>query len=157
MMVSTRLLSLLAQGSGFYDSVLNPGIPISNIVDLGYAKYQGNLTYSNTVAYLGIPYAEPPLGERRWRKPAPLNTTRVAQEAEGKTVNATMYPAFCIQGSTGGMCSVACTVWSARYMAHRLLQAAMQVVLAAKTVSRSISTHPPRRRRATIVSACVAR
>ena len=156
-MVSTRLLSLLAQGIGFYDSVLNPGITTSNIIDLGYAKYHGNLTYSNTVAYLGIPYAEPPLGEQRWRKPAPLNTTRVSQEAEGKTVNATMYPAFCIQGSTGGMCSVAFTVWSARYMAHTLLQAAMQVVLAAKIVSRSMSTHPLRRRRATIVSTCVAR
>ncbi|CDO68585.1 hypothetical protein BN946_scf184996.g16 [Trametes cinnabarina] len=72
-----------------------------NIVDLGYAKYQGNLSYPNTVAYLGIPYAEPPLGERRFRAPLPLDTARVARESRGKVVAANVYPDFCIQGSTG--------------------------------------------------------
>ncbi|KAJ7719018.1 Alpha/Beta hydrolase protein [Mycena maculata] len=71
-----------------------------NIVDTGYAQYRGNLSFPNTVAYLGIPYAEPPLGERRYRAPLPLNTTRVAKAAGGHIVNATEYPNFCIQGST---------------------------------------------------------
>ncbi|KAI0704001.1 alpha/beta-hydrolase [Earliella scabrosa] len=72
-----------------------------NVVDLGYIKYKGNLSYDDTVAYLGVPYAEPPLGELRWRKPLSLNTTRVAQEAKNEVVDLTEYPDFCIQGSTG--------------------------------------------------------
>ena len=73
-----------------------------NIIDTGYAQYRGNLSFPNTVAYLGIPYAEPPLGELRFRAPLPLNTTRVAAEAGRKVIDATAYPDFCIQGSTGG-------------------------------------------------------
>ncbi|TCD71954.1 hypothetical protein EIP91_000086 [Steccherinum ochraceum] len=73
----------------------------SNIVDLGYAKYQGNLSFSDTVAYLGIPYAEPPIEDRRWRAPLTLNTTRVQAETGGKVVDASEYPNFCVQGTTG--------------------------------------------------------
>lgn len=72
------------------------------IVDTGYAKYLGNRTFPNSVAYLGIPYAEPPLGERRFRAPLPLDTARVSREANGAVINATTYPAFCVQGTTGG-------------------------------------------------------
>lgn len=72
------------------------------IVDTGYAKYLGNRTFPNSVAYLGIPYAEPPLGERRFRAPLPLDTARVSREAKGAVLNATAYPAFCVQGTTGG-------------------------------------------------------
>ena len=77
-------------------------VTANNVVDLGYAKYRGNLTFPDTVAYLGLPYAEPPTGERRWRAPLPLNTARVARQANGKVVDATSYPDFCVQGSTGG-------------------------------------------------------
>ncbi|KAI0634113.1 alpha/beta-hydrolase [Trametes polyzona] len=73
----------------------------SNVVDLGYAKYRGNLSYADTVAYLGIPYAEPPLGERRFRAPLPLDTARVSRESRGRVVSANVYPDFCVQGSTG--------------------------------------------------------
>ncbi|KAK7037770.1 hypothetical protein VNI00_010731 [Paramarasmius palmivorus] len=73
-----------------------------DVVDAGYAKYQGNRTFPTSVAYLGIPYAEPPLGERRFRAPLPLNETRIKQELKGKVVDATEYPEFCIQGTTGG-------------------------------------------------------
>ena len=41
-------------------------IDAGDIIDTGYAQYLGNRTFSNAVAYLGIPYAEPPLGERRF-------------------------------------------------------------------------------------------
>ncbi|KAI0080396.1 alpha/beta-hydrolase [Panus rudis PR-1116 ss-1] len=73
----------------------------AHIVDLGYAKYAGNLSYSNTVAYLGLPYAEPPVGDRRFRAPLPLNTARVHDQTGGKVVDATSYPEPCIQGTTG--------------------------------------------------------
>ncbi|KAK7461802.1 hypothetical protein VKT23_008234 [Stygiomarasmius scandens] len=76
----------------------------NNIVDLGYVKYQGNLSFPDTVAYLGIPYAEPPVGDRRFRAPLSLNTSRVSDEAGGKEkiVDASHYPEFCIQGALGG-------------------------------------------------------
>lgn len=76
----------------------------SHIVDTGYAKYLGNHSYPNTIAYLGIPYAEPPLGEKRFRAPLPLNSARVAAEAKGNVIDATEYPDFCIQGTTGSKC-----------------------------------------------------
>ncbi|KAF7300838.1 Aldolase-II domain-containing protein [Mycena kentingensis (nom. inval.)] len=73
-----------------------------NVVDLGYAQYRGNLTFPNTVAYLGIPYAEPPLGQLRFRAPVVLDKARVARESRGQVIDATEYPNFCVQGSTGG-------------------------------------------------------
>ncbi|KAJ7033511.1 alpha/beta-hydrolase [Mycena alexandri] len=72
-----------------------------NVVDTGYAKYRGNQSFPNTVAYLGIPYAEPPLGDLRFRAPLPLNTTRVSKAAGGQVIDASEYPNFCIQGSIG--------------------------------------------------------
>lgn len=77
----------------------------STIVDLGYVKYLGNhtRTWPNTVSYLGIPYAEPPVGGRRYRAPLPLDTGRITRETNGKIIDAKSYPEFCIQGaiSTG--------------------------------------------------------
>lgn len=85
-----------------------------DIVDLGYAKYMGNRSYSNAVAYLGVPYAEPPLGELRFRAPLPLNTTRVRAQTGGKLVNASAYPDFCVQGTVGSACISAhvCLCWT---------------------------------------------
>ncbi|EAU85247.2 EstA protein [Coprinopsis cinerea okayama7 len=90
----------------WYGSVLAAPSELSSgrgdVVDTGYARYRGNRAYHNTVAYLGIPYAEPPLGERRFRAPLPLNTTRIRLQSRGEIVDATEYPDFCIQGTTGG-------------------------------------------------------
>lgn len=83
-------------------SFLLHGTDVSgDIVDTGYAKYLGNRTLPNTVAYLGVPYAEPPLGERRFRAPLPLNTTRITKSSNGSVIDAVVYPDFCVQGSTG--------------------------------------------------------
>lgn len=72
-----------------------------SIVDLGYVKYRGNNTFPNTVAFLGIPYAEAPVGDRRFCAPLPLNVVRVSEQADGVVVDATSYPQFCVQGTTG--------------------------------------------------------
>ncbi|CAA7265759.1 unnamed protein product [Cyclocybe aegerita] len=101
------LASCISQQTLFVGAVFLPNdasIPSSarsDIVDTGYARYLGNRTYPNTVAYLGIPYAEPPLGERRFRAPLPLNIRRVASETKGRVVDARDYPDFCIQGTIG--------------------------------------------------------
>ncbi|EGO28102.1 hypothetical protein SERLADRAFT_384139, partial [Serpula lacrymans var. lacrymans S7.9] len=63
-------VALFLLGLVFSSDVLASSAP--NIVDVGYARYLGNKSYPNTVAYLGIPYAEPPLAELRWRAPLPL-------------------------------------------------------------------------------------
>ena len=94
------LLPLLALATGLVSASTDSA---KNIVDTGYAKYRGNLSYPDTVAYLGLPYAEPPVGDLLFRAPLPLNTTRVSLEAAGKVIDASEYPDFCIQGSTGGM------------------------------------------------------
>ncbi|KZT22324.1 alpha/beta-hydrolase [Neolentinus lepideus HHB14362 ss-1] len=87
----------LALGS----SVLAPDTVLDPVVDLGYVSYRGNQSNVNTVAFLGIAYAEPPTGELRWRAPVELNTTRITEISEGHVVDATAYPEPCIQGTTG--------------------------------------------------------
>ncbi|KAK7461801.1 hypothetical protein VKT23_008233 [Stygiomarasmius scandens] len=77
-------------------------VDVGNVVDLGYAQYLGNRSFPNTVAFLGLPYAEPPLGDRRFRAPLPLNESRVTEEAGGQVVDATQNPNFCVQGPIGG-------------------------------------------------------
>ncbi|KAJ3561324.1 hypothetical protein NP233_g10263 [Leucocoprinus birnbaumii] len=102
--LATTLATRLAdhQRPLVFDEVISQ-VPHGNIVDLGYARYLGNQTVSwpNTVAYLGVPYAEPPLGDLRFRAPVPLNTARVAEESQGKVLDATFYPEACIQGAMG--------------------------------------------------------
>lgn len=85
----------------FRESILTKSAT-NDIVDVGYAKYLGNRTFPNTVAYLGIPYAEPPLGDRRFRAPLPLDTARISRTSGGEVIDARQNPDFCIQGTTGG-------------------------------------------------------
>ncbi|THU80126.1 alpha/beta-hydrolase [Dendrothele bispora CBS 962.96] len=75
---------------------------IQHVVDTGYAQYLGQYSFPNTVSYLGLPYAEPPLGKLRFRKPLPLNTTRLREEHNG-VIDARSYPNFCVQGGRDGL------------------------------------------------------
>jgi carboxylesterase type B len=96
MLSLTLLLSTLLLPKDALTSTTGP------TVNVGYATYLGNQSYPNTVAYLGVPYAEPPVGDLRFRETVPLNTARLRKEAGGQVVNATYYPDFCVQGGTGG-------------------------------------------------------
>ncbi|KDR78646.1 hypothetical protein GALMADRAFT_64536 [Galerina marginata CBS 339.88] len=96
------LASYVNRDNLFALSTSVPAVAHGDIIDTGYAKYLGNRSYPNTVAYLGIPYAEPPVGNRRFRAPLPLNKARVTRESNGAVVDATKNPNFCIQGTTGG-------------------------------------------------------
>ena len=43
--------------------------PVSTLINLGYATYQGTSLEAGVNQYLGLRYAAPPLGDRRWRAP----------------------------------------------------------------------------------------
>jgi len=98
--LSPLLTTALGFGGG------DSGLRKCGVVGTGYASYQGIDTYGDVTSYLGIPYAEPPLGDLRFRAPKPLNVTRVSREAGGDVVNATQYPDFCIQGALSRECPV---------------------------------------------------
>ncbi|KZV71509.1 alpha/beta-hydrolase [Peniophora sp. CONT] len=66
------------------------------VVDVGYARYRGAVSYNDTAAYLGVPYAQSPIGERRFRAPVPLNT----QKSSSAIIDASEYPEPCIQSGT---------------------------------------------------------
>ncbi|KZV71510.1 alpha/beta-hydrolase [Peniophora sp. CONT] len=91
-LASLAACAVLAQCSPVSDYADGP------VVDVGYARYRGAVSYNDTAAYLGVPYAQSPTGERRFRAPVPLNT----QKTSSSIVDASEYPEPCIQGSTGG-------------------------------------------------------
>ncbi|KAG7089950.1 hypothetical protein E1B28_011576 [Marasmius oreades] len=73
-----------------------------NVVDLGYARYtSSNRIGEYSIAYLGLRYAEPPTGERRFQSPVPLDEED--GKKENKLVDVSSYPNFCIQGGRDGL------------------------------------------------------
>ncbi|KAI9460673.1 Alpha/Beta hydrolase protein [Boletus coccyginus] len=100
LLISSLLLSKHARASASTRGVTGP------TVNVGYAIYLGNQSYPDTVAYLGVPYAEPPVGDLRFRAAVPLNTARVTEEAGGQIINTTYYPEF--SGDAGGAGSEDC-------------------------------------------------
>ncbi|KAM9880711.1 secreted lipase-like protein 1 [Verticillium dahliae] len=68
----------------------NPsGLP-ETTVDLGYAQYVGNTLPGGTRQYLGVRYALPPTGDRRWRAPEEPLPNQGRQQA--KAYGAICYP-----------------------------------------------------------------
>ncbi|EIM87679.1 alpha/beta-hydrolase [Stereum hirsutum FP-91666 SS1] len=74
--------------------------PLGPVVDLSYAAYAGNATSptgdanSSVVFFGGIPYAQAPLGNLRFRAPQPLNETATGN---GTVVDARNFATPCIQ------------------------------------------------------------
>ena len=70
-------------------------------VNLGYVSYAG---YQNTTAginyYRAIPYAQPPLGELRWKKPRPIE---LSNDFTGQTVDATQIGPACYRSLPGSL------------------------------------------------------
>lgn len=66
--------------------------------------YKGTFLRNNTVAtFYGVPYAEPPVGDRRFRAPVPIKR----RHGPGKTVvDASKEPNFCIQSLYGPTATV---------------------------------------------------
>lgn len=42
-----------------------------NIVSTKFGQVEGVILESNIACFKGIPYAQPPVGELRWRRPQP--------------------------------------------------------------------------------------
>ncbi|KAL4789756.1 Alpha/Beta hydrolase protein [Aspergillus venezuelensis] len=55
---------------------------ISTIVDLGYSKYQGTALPSGVSQFLGMRYADPPVGDWRWRAPRNASLRSGIQHAD---------------------------------------------------------------------------
>lgn len=84
--------------------------PLGPVVNLGYAAFAGNTTSPTGVQdgpvtfFGGIPYAEPPLGDLRWRAPKKLDEGRVTtnvSDARGWGAPCIQRPAVLGVGSEG--------------------------------------------------------
>ncbi|KAF4614285.1 hypothetical protein D9613_007996 [Agrocybe pediades] len=84
-------------------SAQNSTTPLSPVVDLGYAKYQGVLvqdvlTNATNTQFLGIRYAAPPTGTLRFAAPSPPSATPAVQTADTQ-------PSICFQANGLGLSS----------------------------------------------------
>ncbi|KAF9008289.1 Alpha/Beta hydrolase protein [Cyathus striatus] len=100
------LLTILIPLLGYI--YLYPPSPLLNLsspstIDLGYIKYRG-IAFTNVTEFRGIPYAEPPTGNLRFRAPLALNYTRVREEVDGDStvVDVGEWAAPCVQGTMSG-------------------------------------------------------
>ena len=68
--------------------------PGSPSVQLGDTVMTGIYETNGIAAFLGLPFAEPPVGERRWARP-------VAWQPDGQSVNASTFAPACMQTDSG--------------------------------------------------------
>ena len=64
------------------------------VVDLGYAKYQGNINTRGVSEFLGLRFAAPPTGNLRWRKPQDPPHVDGIQDATKVSLSFALLPPF---------------------------------------------------------------
>ena len=97
-MTATILLTLVACSFNFANGAASdyytPSVQVLN------GTYTGiHSPYYNQDFYLGIPYAQPPTGNLRYRVPQSLNTSWLGAR------NATEYSPFCVGYGVGTLCA----------------------------------------------------
>jgi hypothetical protein len=78
-------------------------LPSKSYVETDHAIYEGLKSDSGVgTTFYGIPYALPPVGERRFRAPVPLDGEgeKAKNGGKKKVVKALQKPNFCVQGPT---------------------------------------------------------
>lgn len=69
------------------------------VVDLGYVKYTGTYNAASGINYYrGIRYAEAPTGNKRWKKPVPIEKSN---PYNGSTIQLSGFPPICYQANPG--------------------------------------------------------
>ncbi|KAF2651928.1 alpha/beta-hydrolase [Lophiostoma macrostomum CBS 122681] len=69
----------------------------TSLVDLGYVEVSGSInTTLSTITYWGLPFAQAPTGDLRWRAPVPIEASR--DDTYKQVFNATQPGAQCVQG-----------------------------------------------------------
>lgn len=82
----------LASASTQFHGALRARQNPAPVVDLGYASYRGVRLDAGVDEYLGMRYAQAPLGDLRFRAPRkPLNVSGI-QDASTVSVRGTRYP-----------------------------------------------------------------
>lgn len=107
MLVSTLFLAALATGLAPISTTASP-VSLNNnghgqaptsslgpVVQLKQGSYAGNATLPGVVFFGGLPYAEPPLGDLRWRPPAKLG--HHGKRKQQTVVDARNWGPLCIQ------------------------------------------------------------
>jgi hypothetical protein len=55
---------------------------VGPVIDLGYASYRGSYLENGISQFLGMRYAEPPVGDLRWRAPVEPGMEEDIQQAK---------------------------------------------------------------------------
>lgn len=92
---ATGAASPLASNNN-HGSGQTPTSPLGPVVRLPQGAYAGNATLPGVVFFGGVPYAEPPLGELRWRPPAKFKHLK-GKGNKGEVVDARNWGPICIQ------------------------------------------------------------
>jgi para-nitrobenzyl esterase len=86
-----------------------PGLAIQSPIRIESGLVQG-VSNGSITAFKGIPYAAPPVGDRRWREPQPPADWQGVRDA-------THFSAACFQAKTGAF-----GPWSAEFIAHDAME-----------------------------------
>ena len=106
------------------------------IVDLSYVRYVG---YTNATAgihyFRGIPFAQPPIGDLRWRSPRPIEAKN---NFTGQTINASKIAPACYQSQPKSVYDPSSTAFSVTPQGQSEDCLVLDVLLPTNPISSSI-------------------